>query len=121
MSEKTQITFFLNCMGPISYKWYEDGNIPFEEETRYSKFLNKEVTVKRFKELWYGGRIDIYGLPEDEFYSGKSEYGVPIMRDKCWNNLSKYLSELKLDHLPTREELFSMFENEYGEIEWWHK
>ena len=38
--------FFLNWMGPVALSWYEDNNIPFIEEVRWSTLFEKWVAHK---------------------------------------------------------------------------
>ena len=113
------ITFFLNSMGPASVKWYEDNNIPYTEEVRYSKIFDKEYTYKKWHKHYSCGRIDIHGVPNEPY---GLEYSVHVMERDSWELLSDYLYNLEIDYLPSKEELFTMFEEDTGyTIKWFNK
>jgi len=103
-------TFFLNCMGPVCYSWYEDNNIPFTEHKRYSERFNMMLEYKTPNTHYYGGRIDIH----HPNFAYNNEYGVEIMEGESWGLLSDWLDDLSLDELPTKDELFKMFEEQTG-------
>jgi len=88
------ITYSTNCMGPINSDWIEEhGN------------------------YWAGGRIDIYGVP-DELYP--IEYGLPVMHIIDWGDLSEWLDDLETEELLSFDELISQFEQTVGKkIQWW--
>jgi len=112
------IQYSTNWMGPISTRWYEDRNIPFEIRETAGKILPK-TEYKYFLESYSCGRIDIYGLDESEHWSGKSEYSVAPMRTEDWNAFGEWLDKLESSVLLTYKELISDFEKEYGQrIEW---
>lgn len=50
-----------NFIGPVSIKWYEDNNIPYTIEKKFSTFLNQETVLKKY-EQYAGGRIEILSL-----------------------------------------------------------
>lgn len=111
-----KITFFLNWMGVVSNHWYEKNNIPYTETTRYNNILGEDLTSKVWNVYYSLGRIDIHGVPDEPF---GLEYGVSIMEAESWGKLGDYLSKLKLDYLPKKQELFDMFEKETGyKIKW---
>jgi hypothetical protein len=115
---ESMINYSVNWMGPISTRWYEDRNIPFEIRETSGKILPK-TEYKHFLESYSCGRIDIYGLDESEHWSGKSEYSVAPMRTEDWNALGEWLDKLESSVLLTYRELISDFEKEYGQrIEW---
>lgn len=115
------INYSTNWMGPVSTRWYEDNNIPFEWRETSGKILPK-VKYKHFLESYSGGRIDIYGLDEEEHWGGKSEYGVALMLTEDWNAFSDWLDELETYELTTYEELIDQFEHYNGKaIRWWVK
>ena len=95
-----KITYFLNWMGPPSLNWYKINNCADDES-------------------WAGGRIDIYGNPEQPF---GEEYMVPIMDSSSWIKLAEWLNHYETDYLPTFEEIINTFESETGhKIRWWKK
>lgn len=94
------ISYSTNWMGPVSTKWYEDRGIP--EGVDYSC-----------------GRIDIYGLDEEEYWCGRHEYGVAPMLNEDWNALSDWLDELETYELTTYEELIHQFEHYNGKAITW--
>jgi hypothetical protein len=78
-----------------------------------------EGWIAKHGEGWCAGRIDIYGLPEDEYYCGKSEYGVAPMHGEDWNALSDYLWDLTTPELLPYNTLIEQFETHYGKkIRW---
>lgn len=110
-------SFFLNWMGPVALSWYEDNNIPYTEETRWSDLLGEHITIKTYNPQYCSGRIDIG--PKTEENPWGLEYGVGIMEQESWYKLSKGLNEVELYKLPSRGELFRMFEEEAGhKIKW---
>jgi len=115
---ESMINYSTNWMGPIATRWYEDRNIPFEIRETSGKILPK-TEYKHFLESYSCGRIDIYGLDEDEYWGGKSEYAVAPMRTEDWNAFGEWLDKLESSVLLTYKELISDFEKEYGQrIEW---
>ena len=90
------IRYSTNWMGPVNLKWIEEHG-----------------------EGWSGGRIDIRGLPEEEYYDGRHEYRLPIMRTEDWNALSDYLLDLTTEELLPYNILIEQFETHYGKrIRW---
>lgn len=115
----SKITFFLNTMGVYSLGWYEKNNIPFVWSRMPSRFAEGGwLERKVYKTQYYIGRIDIRGVPDEPY---GLEYGVGVMEAESWGVLQGYLSKLKLDNLPTKEELFGMFEEDTGhKIKWFY-
>ena len=112
------INYSTNWMGPVSTRWYEDNNIPFEWRETSGKILPK-AKYKHFLESYSAGRIDIYGLDESEHWGGKSEYGIAPMRTEDWNALSDWLEDLTTDTLLLYNDLIEQFEQYYGnKIRW---
>jgi hypothetical protein len=70
-------------MGPINLQWYRDRGI--------------DHTLQQYA----GGRIDVYGLPDDEFYEGRTAMGLPIMTAECFNDFSIFLQDVKT-HKPLK-------------------
>ena len=85
------ISYSTNWMGPVSTKWYEDRNIP--EGINYSC-----------------GRIDIYGLDEEEYWCGKHEYGLAPMRTEDWNDFSEWLDHITCKFMLKLDTLIHLFE-----------
>ena len=113
------ISYNTNWMGPISTKWYETRDIPFVTMKKTSKTLGREYEYKEYLEKYSCGRIDIYGLDEQEYWGGKSEYSVAPMRAEDWNKLQDWLDELQTETLLTYKELISRFEKDYRKhIRW---
>ena len=112
------ISYSTNWMGPVSTRWYEERDIPFELRKTSGKIL-PVVEYKHFLESYSCGRIDIYGLDEDEYWCGKSEYGVAPMLTEDWNAFGDWLDNIKDERLITYEELIRQFEEHYGQpIRW---
>ena len=106
-------------MGPISTRWYEDHNIPYVLKMTSGKTL-PAVEYKDFTESYSCGRIDIYGLSEQDHWGGKSEYSVGVMKTESWNLLSEFLDTYKTEELVSPDVLFDAFEKEADhKIEWW--
>lgn len=98
------ISYSTNWMGPVDRGWYEERGI--DPENGY----------------WSGGRIDIYGLDEVEYYCGRHEYGLPIMDGLSWNLFSEWLDNYETTELKTYEQLLSAFETDTDhKIRWAHE
>ena len=105
-------------MGPVSTRWYEENNIPYVLKKTSGKLL-PQIEYKDFTS-YSGGRIDIYGLDEEEYYAGKDEYGIGIMLSEDWYALSEWLDDFETDELLPYKELISEFEKAHGkQIRWW--
>lgn len=125
------ISYSTNFMGPIALWWYrERGLTEMAEVAVESKILAEvygvepgdTVTQEVVTEYWCGGRIDIYGLDETEYYGGRSEYSLPIMDGESWNRFSDWLDEYETVELKTYEQLLSAFEADTDhQIRWAHE
>ena len=111
------ITYSTNWMGPVATRWYEERDIPFEIRETSGKILPK-TEYKHFLESYSCGRIDIYGLDEQEYYAGKNEYSLSVMRTEDWNALGDWLDKLETDELMPYDLLIERFEEHYGKIRW---
>jgi len=112
------ITYSTNWMGPVSNGWYDDHNIPFVLKMSTSRFIPVQE-YKSYTENYSCGRIDIYGLDEEEYWGGKSEYSLGVMRTEDWNAFGDWLDELETPTLCPYKELISNFEKVYGQpIRW---
>ena len=119
------ITYSTNWMGPISPEWYEKNNIPMVETDRtYSRWLSPEKAGETYLShkpsvAYSGGRIDIYGLDEQDYYCGTSEYGVSVMESSSWHVLTDWLDDFTSEDLLEYTKLIELFESETGhKIEW---
>jgi hypothetical protein len=98
------ISYDTNWMGPIDQGWYEERGI--DTENGY----------------WSGGRIDIYGLDEVEYYCGRHEYSLPIMDGESWNLLTAWLENFETETPWSFDDLIEQFQKETGrEILWAHE
>ena len=101
-TEGVMISYSTNWMGPVSTRWYEDNNV---SEGGYA-----------------AGRIDIRGLDEDDYWCGRHEYGVGVMKQESWNILSDYLRDFESAELLPYKELLEGFEKATGHtIEWFEE
>ena len=110
-------------MGPISTRWYEERDIPFEIKKTTGNIL-PVVEYKEYLESYSCGRIDIRGLDEEENYNGWSEYGVAPMLTEDWSLLSDWLDDLTTVGLWEYDILISIFESEVlngRKIRWFNK
>ena len=114
------ISYSTNWMGPIATRWYEERDIPFEIRETSGKILPK-TEYKHFLESYSCGRIDIYGLDEQEYYAGKNEYGLAPMLTEDWNALGDWLDNIEDEYIVmTYKELMRQFEDHYGKpIRWY--
>lgn len=108
------VNYSTNWMGPVSTRWYEDRNIPYT-----LKKTSGGVEYKEFKVQYACGRIDIYGLQRDEYYEGRSEYGVSPMVQQDWNLLSDFLHSFETENLISYAGIISTFEESLGRSVRW--
>lgn len=90
------ITYSTNFMGPINLQWYRDRGIAF---------INKGTPAT----LYAGGRIDVYGVSENDYYGGKTEIGLPIMTATSFNSLSDFLRGFKSSSLLTYDQIITLY------------
>ena len=90
--DRGSYSYFLNWMGPVSRDWCEEHGYH-----------------------WATGRIDVDGIPDEPY---GIEYGVPLMHKEDWGKFARFLWDLNVDCLYTKEELFEMFESMNGQIRW---
>jgi len=96
------ITYSTNWMGPIDIGWYKHNGVDYEK-VKYS-----------------GGRIDIRGVPGDEYWNGCHEYSLPLMRTEDWNEFSVWLDDFETETLWTFEQIMEEYRQETGHvIRWW--
>lgn len=125
------ISYSTNWMGPISMDWFRDRGLTKEVDTEVThEYLARQlgvnvgdvVPMEDVTEYWSGGRVDIYGLDEVEYYGGMSEYSLPIMDGVSWNLFSDWLDNYETIELKTYEQLLSAFEADTDhKIRWAHK
>lgn len=125
------ISYSTNWMGPISMDWFRDRGLTREVDTEVThEYLAIQlgvnvgdvVPMEDVTEYWSGGRVDIYGLDEVEYYGGMSEYSLPIMDGVSWNLFSDWLDNYETIELKTYEQLLSAFEADTDhKIRWAHK
>jgi len=112
------VTYSINWMGPVSTKWYEDRDIPFEMRETSGEILPK-VEYKHFLESYSCGRIDIYGLDYDKYYAGRDEYSLAPMKTNDWNYLGDWLDNLETEQRLGYTSLIQQFEEYLGrDIQW---
>ena len=118
MSNEYKLTFFLNWMGPVSTKWYEDNKVPYRDKIIKHNVFKEHIMCREYNISYSCGRIDVYGHPD---YPYNYEYSVDIMESESWYKLKDYLNDLKLDYLPDDvQEIYDMFEKDTGwKIQWW--
>ena len=122
------VTYSTNWMGPVSIEWYrERGLTHVATKTVRSELVAElmnlpvgaEYKQEDLTEYYCGGRIDIYGLSEEDYYCGKDEYGIGIMKARDWAEFGDWLDELNTEELESYEWLIENFENHYGQkISW---
>ena len=122
------ISYSVNFMGPISLDWYRERgltkmeSVPLELEEiadRLDKQIGDEHEFERVTEYWAGGRIDIYGVPDENY---PLEYALPIMDGTSWNLFSDWLDEYETIELKTFDQLMSAFEADTDHvIRWAHE
>ena len=105
-------------MGPVATRWYEENNIPYVLKMSSGRF-SPVKEYKSYTESYSCGRIDIYGLDEEEYRGGKHEYSLGAMRTEDWNALGDWLDKLETPNLCTYEELVYNFEKDYDQLIRW--
>lgn len=102
-----------NFMGPAGLWWYEQNNIPYTEETKFSELFGKEITMKHYKQ-YAGGRIDCRcdNLEDPNYDRYGVELDLPIMEAESFNALSDWLFQYESEEL--NENVIQTFEEETG-------
>jgi hypothetical protein len=123
------ITYSTNMMGPWSMDWYRQRGLTRkatrvvqENSVLVKNGRHKVGDVLEYDEItthYGGGRIDIRGLDDSEFYNGWGEYSLPIMHGEDFNALSDWLDEQEDEVVRTYDELICDFEREYGKLIRW--
>jgi hypothetical protein len=78
-------------MGPVSLQWYRDRGIDHKLQQ------------------YAGGRIDVYGVNENDYYAGKTAIGLPIMKAQCFNALSDFLRGFTSSELLRYDDLIALY------------
>ena len=122
------ITYRTNWMGPIATAWYRKRGLVGWVSKKVDAELAAQVRdlevgdsyqVEEYTERYCGGRIDIYGLPEEDFYNGQGEYGVDPMHHKDWEALGDWLYTFQTKKLWSYDKLIDRFEDWYDKkIRW---
>lgn len=92
------ITYSTNWMGPVTNKWYLDRGLKSDS--------------------YCCGRVDVYGLPLDLYYDGKTEYSLPLMTKESWLKFTEWLHSFQTYRLYSLQELFEEFP---GEVEFYNE
>ena len=100
------ISYSTNWMGPINIYWYSERGL-----------LEDDGVTPTIR--YSAGRIDIRGVPGDEYWNGWHEYSVAHMHGEDWNALGEYLWDLETEELLPYDTLIEQFETHYGKrIRW---
>lgn len=78
-------------MGPISLQWYRDRDI--------------DPKLQQYA----GGRIDVYGVSEDDYYAGRTAIGLPVMKAECFNSFSAFLRDFTSSSLLRYDDLVTLY------------
>ena len=115
------ISYSTNWMGPVSTQWYEENCIPYTMKMSSGECISPPFEYKDYTESYSCGRIDVYGLDEEEHWSGRHEYSLGVMRTEDWQELTKWLNTCKTEELLSYEELIDGFEKTYSKsIKWFN-
>lgn len=90
------ISYSTNFMGPISLQWYRNRGIPFVDKSTPAV-------------MYAGGRIDVYGVSEDDYYEGKTAISLPVMTASSFNAFSTFLSNFKSDTILNYDQLVTLY------------
>ena len=90
------ISYSTNFMGPINLQWYRDRGILFVDKCTPAV-------------MYAGGRIDVYGVSEDDYYDGRTAISLPVMTASSFNAFSAFLKELKTHKLLSYEQLVELY------------
>ena len=120
------VTYSTNWMGPVNMKWYSDRGLTrkvsevLEQDQKFGDLKAGDTwTYEEITTNYSCGRIDIYGLDPEKFYSGCDEYSLSPMHREDWNALSDWLDRLSGEKVVPYESLIMLFEAQYGrKIRW---
>lgn len=91
-------------MGPVRLNWYRERGL--------TEIIDSFETIT---EMWFGGRIDIYGVEDDVI----SEYGVPTMDGPSWRSFSEWLYDVESESLLSFDELIEKYTEQTGKTIRW--
>ena len=130
------ITYSTNWMGPISMDWFRERGLT----KRVTKVITEdsvlvELNRKNVGDVWEydvvttyycGGRIDIRGVPGDEYWNGWHEYSLAPMHGEDWNDFSDWLESFQTHELWEFDDIIKLYEDASGrKIRWaddtWYK
>lgn len=122
------VSYSTNWMGPISLCWFRERGMTRTVSVQITSQraaatrgvkVGERVWREEATEHWCGGRIDIYGLNDRDYYGGRHEYPLPIMDGQSWRILSDWLEDFESEELLTFDELLGRFETASGhQIVW---
>lgn len=119
------ISYSTNIMGPYGMWWFRENGFTeratkvLEEDSPLTgKKAGDVVEYDRITEYWYGGRIDVGGLPTDEYYNGQGELGLPIMDGPSYARFSDWIVKFRTETLWTLDQLVEEFEKSNPKIRW---
>ena len=114
------ITYSTNMMGPVSMQWYEERGLTKkvrevleEGKTIYPKGLGPgDVWEYEVVTTYYCcGRIDIRGVPGDEYWNGWHEYSLAPMHGEDWNDFSEWLESFQTHELWEFDDIIKLYES----------
>ena len=124
------ISYSTNMMGPVNMQWYEERGLTKkvrevlkEGQTIYPKGLGAgDVWEYDVVTTYYaGGRIDIRGVPGDEYWNGWHEYSLAPMHGEDWNDFSEWLESFQTHELWEFDDIIKLYESASGrKIRWAH-
>jgi len=127
------ITYSTNMMGPVSMDWFRERGLTkiksevLEEDHPFSG-LKKGQTFdfENITTYYAGGRIDIRGVPGDDYWNGWHEYSIAIMHGEDWNDLGDWLESFQTHELWEFDDIIAKYEGATGrKIRWaedtWYK
>ena len=92
------ISYSTNWMGPINEDW-----------------------IKKYGEGWSAGRMDIRGVPGNEYWNGWHEYSLPPMQTEDWNDFSDWLDDFETEELMSLEDILEEYRQDTGHVIRWCK
>ena len=115
------ITYSTNMMGPVSMSWYEERGLTEKvTEVVTEDSVLVELGRKNVGDVWEydvvttyyaGGRIDIRGVPGDEYWNGWHEYSLAPMHGEDWNDFSEWLESFQTHELLEFDDIIKLYES----------
>ena len=120
------ITYSTNMMGPVSMEWYRERGLTeivsevLEKDHKFSGLKKGQIhDYENITTHYAGGRIDIRGVPGDEYWNGWHEYSLPIMHGEDWNDFSEWLESFQTHELWEFDDIIELYESASGrKIRW---